>query len=82
MSQQGHLIEKPFKDKYSTNFNLHRNSSSSKKTTLKNLKQKLLSEIIGQPCENADVKVSDHFVEVNKTIEIGKGGQRELEFCL
>ena len=24
-------------------------------------------------CENADVKVSDHFVDVNKMIEIGKG---------
>ncbi len=30
-------------------------------------------------CENADISVSDHFVEVNKMIEIGKGGQRELD---
>jgi DNA-damage-inducible protein D len=30
-------------------------------------------------CENADVKVSDHFVDVNKMIEIGKGGQREVD---
>jgi DNA-damage-inducible protein D len=30
-------------------------------------------------CENADVKVTDHFVEVNKMIEIGKGGQREVD---
>jgi DNA-damage-inducible protein D len=30
-------------------------------------------------CENADVKGTDHFVEVNKMIEIGKGGQREVD---
>ena len=30
-------------------------------------------------CENADVKVTDHFVEVNKMIEIGKGGQCEVD---
>lgn len=30
-------------------------------------------------CKNADVKVTDHFVEVNKMIEIGKGGQREVD---
>ena len=30
-------------------------------------------------CENAAVKVTDHFVEVNKMIEIGKGGQREVD---
>jgi DNA-damage-inducible protein D len=30
-------------------------------------------------CENADVPVSDHFVEANKMIEIGKGGQREVD---
>jgi DNA-damage-inducible protein D len=30
-------------------------------------------------CENADAKVTDHFVEVNKMIEIGKGGQREVD---
>lgn len=30
-------------------------------------------------CENAGIPVSDHFVEVNKMIEIGKGGQREVE---
>jgi DNA-damage-inducible protein D len=30
-------------------------------------------------CENAAVKVPDHFVEVNKMIEIGKGGQREVD---
>jgi len=30
-------------------------------------------------CENAVVKVTDHFVEVNKIIEIGKGGQREVD---
>ncbi len=30
-------------------------------------------------CENADVVVTHHFVEVNKMIEIGKGGQREID---
>jgi len=30
-------------------------------------------------CENTGVDVSDHFVEVNKMIEIGKGGQREVD---
>ncbi len=30
-------------------------------------------------CENADISVVDHFVEVNKLIAIGKGGQRELD---
>ena len=30
-------------------------------------------------CENAGVPVPDHFVDVNKMIEIGKGGQREVE---
>jgi DNA-damage-inducible protein D len=30
-------------------------------------------------CENADIKAMDHFVDVNKMIEIGKGGQRELD---
>ncbi|MCF8054602.1 MAG: DNA damage-inducible protein D [Deltaproteobacteria bacterium] len=30
-------------------------------------------------CGNADIAVSDHFVEVNKMIEIGKGGQREVD---
>ena len=29
-------------------------------------------------CENAGIPVSDHFVDVNKMIEIGKGGQREV----
>lgn len=30
-------------------------------------------------CVNAEVKITDHFVEVNKMIEIGKGGQREVD---
>ncbi|MBI4824874.1 MAG: DNA damage-inducible protein D [Nitrospirae bacterium] len=30
-------------------------------------------------CKNAGVKVADHFVDVNKMIEIGKGGQREVD---
>ena len=30
-------------------------------------------------CENAGVPMPDHFVDVNKMIEIGKGGQREVE---
>ncbi|MDO8754146.1 MAG: DNA damage-inducible protein D [Anaerolineales bacterium] len=30
-------------------------------------------------CENAGVPVSDHFADVGKMIEIGKGGQREVE---
>lgn len=30
-------------------------------------------------CTNSGEAVSDHFVEVNKMIEIGKGGQREVE---
>ncbi|MDD5530629.1 MAG: DNA damage-inducible protein D [bacterium] len=30
-------------------------------------------------CETADVKATDHFVDVNKMIEIGKGGQREVD---
>jgi DNA-damage-inducible protein D len=30
-------------------------------------------------CEKADVKVMDHFVEVNKMIELGKGGRREID---
>lgn len=30
-------------------------------------------------CENAGVSASDHFAEVGKMIEIGKGGQRELD---
>jgi len=30
-------------------------------------------------CENTGVPVSDHFVDVNKMIEIGKGGQREVD---
>jgi DNA-damage-inducible protein D len=30
-------------------------------------------------CENADVPVQDHFVDVNKMIKIGKGGQRKLD---
>lgn len=30
-------------------------------------------------CEKADVRVADHFVEVNKMIGIGKGGQREVD---
>ena len=29
-------------------------------------------------CENAGIPVPDHFVDVNKMIEIGKGGQREV----
>jgi len=28
-------------------------------------------------CENTEVKVTDHFVEINKLIGIGKCGQRE-----
>lgn len=30
-------------------------------------------------CENTDIKVTDHFVSVNKMIEVGKGGQREVD---
>lgn len=30
-------------------------------------------------CENAGLAVSDHFVDVNKMIEIGKGGQRQVD---
>lgn len=30
-------------------------------------------------CENADVSACDHFVEVNKMIELGKGAQREID---
>jgi DNA-damage-inducible protein D len=30
-------------------------------------------------CENTGVFVPDHFVDVNKMIEIGKGGQREVD---
>ena len=30
-------------------------------------------------CENAGIPTPDHFVDVNKMIEIGKGGQREVD---
>ncbi|WP_347273894.1 DNA damage-inducible protein D [Candidatus Kuenenia sp.] len=30
-------------------------------------------------CENTGIVVTDHFVDVNKMIEIGKGGQREVD---
>ncbi len=30
-------------------------------------------------CENAGEKVSDHFVDVNKMIDLAKGAQREIE---
>ena len=30
-------------------------------------------------CENAGAKIDDHFVDVNKMIEAGKGAQREIE---
>lgn len=30
-------------------------------------------------CENAGIPVPDHFVDVNKMIEIGKGGKREVD---
>lgn len=30
-------------------------------------------------CENTGIPVPDHFVDVNKMIEIGKGGQREVD---
>lgn len=30
-------------------------------------------------CEKADVKVPDHFVEVNKMVELGSGSQREID---
>ena len=30
-------------------------------------------------CENTGVAVSDHFADVGKMIEIGKGGQREID---
>lgn len=30
-------------------------------------------------CENADVKVLDHFVEVNKMVELGSGSKREID---
>jgi len=32
-----------------------------------------------QSCENAGIRVQDHFADVGKMIEIGKGGQREVE---
>lgn len=32
-----------------------------------------------QACENSGEEVKDHFVGVNKMIELGKGGQREIE---
>lgn len=32
-----------------------------------------------ESCKNSDNKVSDHFVEVNKMIELAKGAQREIE---
>ncbi len=32
-----------------------------------------------QACENSGEEVRDHFVGVNKMIELGKGGQREVE---
>lgn len=30
-------------------------------------------------CENTGIPIADHFVDVNKMIEIGKGGQREID---
>lgn len=30
-------------------------------------------------CKNAEVSVSDHFVEINKMIELAKGAQREVD---
>ncbi len=30
-------------------------------------------------CENTGIAATDHFVDVNKMIEIGKGGQREID---
>ena len=32
-----------------------------------------------EACKNSDNKVSDHFVEVNKMIELAKGAQRKIE---
>ncbi|MCE6992044.1 DNA damage-inducible protein D [Dyadobacter sp. CY323] len=32
-----------------------------------------------ESCKNTSESVSDHFVDVNKMIEVGKGGQREVE---
>ncbi len=32
-----------------------------------------------EACKNSDQSPEDHFVGVNKMIEIGKGGYRELE---
>lgn len=32
-----------------------------------------------ESCKNSDNKVSDHFVEVNKMIELAKGAQRKIE---
>jgi len=32
-----------------------------------------------QSCENTGIPISDHFVDVNKMIESGKGGQREID---
>lgn len=32
-----------------------------------------------EACKNSDQSPDDHFVGVNKMIEIGKGGQREVE---
>ena len=30
-------------------------------------------------CEGSGQRVKDHFVDVNKMIELGKGGQREID---
>jgi DNA-damage-inducible protein D len=30
-------------------------------------------------CENAGLSVQDHFADVGKMVEIGKGGQREVD---
>ena len=32
-----------------------------------------------ESCETSGIRISDHFVEVNKMIAIGKGGQREVK---
>jgi len=35
-----------------------------------------------EACTNAGEKISDHFVDVNKMIDLAKGAQREIEKVL
>lgn len=30
-------------------------------------------------CENAGISISDHFVDVNKMVEVGSGAMREVD---